>query len=130
MAACQYCSSLEVKPQGLSPTPRQSAAPRKRRSSQNQNPFAACGSRVNSIDIRNWFQPCASNLILTALVELPVSNISKMPGDGGRCSHHGADQVRASAAALASFEIAVAGGGATLRRAEDIRVHAQTHRAA
>src|SRR6478736_10440261 len=47
---------------------------------------------------------------------------------GGRCDER-RDQVRAAALALASFEVAVARGGAALPRCELVGIHAQAHRA-
>src|SRR5208282_750259 len=41
----------------------------------------------------------------------------------------GADQVRASSAALPAFEVAVAGRRAALSRLQDVWIHAETHRA-
>jgi hypothetical protein len=46
---------------------------------------------------------------MAASVKPPVSDIREMPFDRSRGGHHGADKVRSSAAALAAFEIAVAG---------------------
>src|SRR6266852_8357501 len=66
---------------------------------------------------------------MAALLEPPVANISEVPGDRGRRGHHWTNQMGAAAAALAAFEIAVAGGGATLSRTQNIGVHAQAHRA-
>jgi len=42
------------------------------------------------------------------LIELPLSYINKVPRDGGCGGHHGADQVRAAAAALPAFEVTIA----------------------
>ena len=42
----------------------------------------------------------------------------------------GADEVGAATAALAAFEVAVAGGGAALAGGEDVGVHAEAHAAA
>src|SRR5918998_1023114 len=47
--------------------------------------------------------------------------------DGGRRGHHGADEVRPAPLALASLEIAVAGGGAPLAGLQDVGVHAEAH---
>src|SRR5260370_29309413 len=65
---------------------------------------------------------------ITLQIDPPVSNISEVPGDRGRCGHHWTHQVRASAATLAAFEIAVAGGGATLSGTQNVGVHPQAHR--
>ena len=52
-----------------------------------------------------------------------------MAGDCGGGGHGGADQVRATAGALAALEVAVARRGAALAGREDVGVHAQAHRA-
>src|ERR1700676_4859968 len=59
----------------------------------------------------------------------PIPYVSEMSGNRRRRRHHGADQVRASAAALASFEIPVAGRGAAFSRLQDVGIHAEAHRA-
>src|SRR6185437_1513023 len=61
---------------------------------------------------------------------LPAPNIDEVPRDrrGGR--HLGAHEVRAAARALAAFEVAVGGGGATLAGRQTVVVHAEAHRAA
>src|SRR5918998_1746083 len=55
---------------------------------------------------------------------------------GGEAAHHGrrrrddgAHEVGSAALALTSFEVAVGGRGATLARLQDVRVHAEAHRA-
>src|SRR5438093_11153924 len=53
-----------------------------------------------------------------------------MPRDRGGGGHPGADQMRASALALATLEVAVARGSGTVARAQDVGIHPQTHRAA
>ena len=53
-----------------------------------------------------------------------------MPGDGGGRGDGGRHQVGASAAALASLEVAVRGGGAALAGGELVGVHGQAHGAA
>src|ERR1700677_3219900 len=63
-------------------------------------------------------------------VEVPFADIREMTGDRGGGGHHGAHQVRATAAALAPFEVAVAGGRTALAGSENIRIHAQAHGAA
>src|SRR3954454_7338068 len=59
-----------------------------------------------------------------------LADVDKMAMDGRRCGHGGTDQVSAAAGALASFEIAVAGGGAAFARIQPVGVHGQAHRAA
>src|ERR1017187_4667034 len=63
------------------------------------------------------------------LLKLPLPYIRKMPFNRGGGRHHRADQMRASAAALAPFEISIAGGGATLAGLQDVGIHAEAHRA-
>src|SRR5271156_2978502 len=53
-----------------------------------------------------------------------------MAGDGGGGGHYGADQVGAAVAALAAFEVAVAGAGAAFVGGQDVGVHADAHAAA
>src|SRR5260370_16619822 len=65
---------------------------------------------------------------ITLQIDPPVSNISEVPGDRGRCGHHWTRQGRPPAATLAAFEIAVAGGGATLSGTQNVGVHPQAHR--
>src|SRR3989442_14547136 len=60
----------------------------------------------------------------------PLPHVDEMAGDRGRRGHRRADEMRAAARALAAFEIAVGGRGATLARIEPIGIHAQAHRAA
>src|SRR5437868_14959087 len=71
---------------------------------------------------------CLRNGCMSAL-ELPLADIHKMSGNRGRRSHRGADQVGAPALTLPSFEVTIAGRGTALAISEDVRVHAQTHRA-
>src|SRR4051794_3472048 len=59
----------------------------------------------------------------------PVPDVDEVPFESGCGGHLGTDQVRAAAAALAAFEVAVRGRGAPLARLEDVGVHAQAHRA-
>src|SRR3712207_8224999 len=61
---------------------------------------------------------------------LPVADVDEVAGDGGGGGHLRADEVGAAALALAALEVAVGGGGAALARLEDVRVHAEAHRAA
>src|SRR4051812_39162216 len=60
----------------------------------------------------------------------PVADVDEVALDGGRGGHLGRDEVRAAAAALAPLEVAVGGRGAALAGLQDVRVHAQAHRAA
>src|SRR5579862_6055660 len=68
-----------------------------------------------------WLHSC--------LPKLPLPNIRKMPFNRCRRRHHRTDQVRPPAAALPSFKVAVAGRRAPLAGLQNVRIHAQTHRA-
>src|SRR4029077_19463271 len=61
---------------------------------------------------------------LVSLLELPVSEVGKVAFDGGCGCHHWTDQVGASSASLAAFEVAVACRSAGLAGFKDVRVHA------
>src|ERR1035438_7988336 len=63
-------------------------------------------------------------------VYCPVANVDEMACDGCCCGHLGTDQMRASTAALAAFEVAVAGGGTALAGRKNVGVHGQAHGAA
>src|SRR5438552_14355768 len=52
-----------------------------------------------------------------------------MTGDGGGRGHWRADQVRPAPASLPSLEVPVAGRRAALTRSENVRIHAEAHRA-
>src|SRR5688500_13442257 len=60
----------------------------------------------------------------------PITDVDEMALDRGRGGHLRAYEVSAPALALAPLEVAVRGRGATLTRAQDVRVHPQAHRAA
>src|ERR1035441_10650163 len=60
----------------------------------------------------------------------PVADVDESPLDGGCGGHLRGDEVGATAASLASLEVAVRGGGAALPRLQDVGVHAEAHRAA
>src|SRR3990170_1860440 len=66
---------------------------------------------------------------MDALYLIPLPYIHKMPRACGCRGHRGGDEVRAAAAALAAFEIAVGGRGAPLARLQLVRVHRQAHAA-
>src|SRR4051812_39761758 len=66
----------------------------------------------------------------TGSMSVPLPDVDEAPLDRGRGRHLGREQVGAAAASLAALEVAVGGRGAALARAEDVRVHAQAHRAA
>src|SRR5690349_16172924 len=59
-----------------------------------------------------------------------LADVGEMPRDGGGGGHGRADQVGATAGALASLEVAVARAGGPLTGGELIRVHGQAHAAA
>ena len=61
---------------------------------------------------------------------VPLPDVDEMALDRGRGRHLRGDEVGAPAAALTALEVAVGGRGAALARLEDVRVHAQAHRAA
>src|SRR6266478_4323496 len=65
--------------------------------------------------------------LLLRSLKLPVTDIREVAGNGGGRRHHGTDEMGASASSLAAFEVAVAGGSASLAGLQDVRVHAQTH---
>ena len=66
---------------------------------------------------------------LRYLLKFPVSDVGEMSGDGRRRCHHRTDQMSASTAALAAFEVAIAGRSAAFAGLQDVRIHPQTHRA-
>src|SRR5712691_13330682 len=59
--------------------------------------------------------------------ELP--DVDEMPRNRCRRRHRRADEVRAAAAALPALEVPVRRRGAALAGGEDVRVHAEAHRA-
>ena len=61
---------------------------------------------------------------------LHVADIDEVARDRRRRRHLRADEVRAAARPLPPLEVAVRGRGAALARQQDVRVHAQAHRAA
>src|SRR5579859_371961 len=62
-------------------------------------------------------------------VEVPISNIDEVSVDRRRRGHRRADQMGATALALAALKVAVRGAGAALARLQDVRIHAQAHAA-
>src|SRR5579864_4442763 len=73
---------------------------------------------------------CARKGCIGHLLVIPGADVGEMSGDGCSGGHGGAHQVGAPAASLASFKIAIAGGGAALAGREDVGIHSQTHGAA
>src|SRR5688500_5719465 len=65
-----------------------------------------------------------------SVLRRPGAHVHEVAGDGRRCRHLRAHQVGAPALALPSLEVPVRCGGAALARLEDVRIHAQAHRAA
>src|SRR5580658_2684423 len=63
-------------------------------------------------------------------VHAEVADVHKMPGNGGRRGHDGADQVRAAAFALTALEVAIGGAGAALAGRQHVVVHGDAHAAA
>src|SRR5687767_8146117 len=59
----------------------------------------------------------------------PLANVDEPTLDGRRGGHLRADEVRAPALPLAPLEVAIGGRGAALSFAQDVRIHAQAHRA-
>src|SRR5260370_1509282 len=58
-----------------------------------------------------------------------LADVDQVAGHRGRGRTRGAHEVRAAAGALPAFEVAVAGRRASLAGRQDVRVHAQAHRA-
>ena len=54
----------------------------------------------------------------------------KWPAMAAAAAIIGLTKMSATAASLAAFKIAVAGGGATFARIQDVGIHSQTHGAA
>src|SRR5271163_4905650 len=61
--------------------------------------------------------------------KFPIPDVGEVTGDGCGCRHHRTDEVRATSATLPAFEIAIAGRSAAFSGLQDIRIHAETHRA-
>jgi len=88
------------------------------------------GVHVNAIQRRHQTAMLGKRLhVLLHCVHVPLADVHEMAGDGGSRGHERAGQVRASALALAAFEVAVGGAGATLAGAQDIVVHPDAHTA-
>src|SRR5271155_3762140 len=76
--------------------------------------------------VRTFCGRAALGLLLIAtaksgslVFELPVADVGEVACDGGGGGHLRRDEVRASATALAAFEVAVAGAGAAFSRRQD-----------
>src|SRR5215469_14225941 len=67
---------------------------------------------------------------LYLLKDFPVADINEVTGDGSGSGHFGRNEVRAPAATLAAFEVAIARRGAAFARRKNVRIHAEAHRAA
>src|ERR1700685_1279146 len=61
---------------------------------------------------------------------LPLPHVDEMPGDRRGGGHGRRDQMGAALVALAAFEVAVRGRGATLAGIELVGLHGEAHRAA
>src|SRR5918997_4395573 len=72
----------------------------------------------------------APDTLRTGSMSVPLAYVDEAALDRRRGGHLGRDEVGAAAAALAALEVAVRGRGAALARRQDVRVHAQAHRAA
>src|SRR5437867_2205678 len=66
-------------------------------------------------------------MVAVPLGEMP--HVDEMPGDRGARRHRGTDEMRAAAAALPAFEIAVRRRRAALAGFEPVVVHREAHRA-
>src|SRR3954466_6764611 len=66
----------------------------------------------------------------TGSISVPLPDVDEVALDRRRGGHLRGHEVGAPAAALAALEVAVGGRGAALARRQDVRVHAQAHRAA
>src|SRR5689334_15391498 len=64
------------------------------------------------------------------LLELPLAHVGKVALDRRRRRHHRTHEMRAAAASLAAFEVAITRRGTTLSRLKDVGIHSQTHRTA
>src|SRR6266540_7554466 len=71
-----------------------------------------------------------SAFICVPVLLLPIPDVHEAALDGGGRRHLWADQVRPAALALTTFEVPVGSRRAALAGLEDVRVHAQAHRAA
>src|SRR6266545_4291874 len=60
----------------------------------------------------------------------PLANVDEVAGDRRGRRHLRADEMSAAAPSLTTLEVPVRGRGAALPRLEDVRVHAEAHRAA
>src|SRR3954466_6040652 len=67
--------------------------------------------------------------LAAALLEFPVAYVDEVAFDSRGCRHHRTYQVSTATPSLSSFKVAVAGGGATFSRLQDVGVHSQAHRA-
>src|SRR3954451_22271448 len=66
----------------------------------------------------------------TGSISVPPPDVDEVALDRRGGGHLRGHEVGAPAAALAALEVAVRGRGAALARLQDVRVHAQAHRAA
>src|ERR1039457_969847 len=67
--------------------------------------------------------------LYSLLLVMPATHIDEVSRDSGGRGCGWAHQMGASFAALTPFEVPVAGGGAALRGRQNVRIHAQAHRA-
>src|SRR6185312_7161474 len=59
-----------------------------------------------------------------------LADVGEMAGERCGGGHRRTEEMRAAAGTLTALEVAVRGRGAALARREDVRVHAEAHRAA
>src|SRR5208282_634775 len=70
-----------------------------------------------------------SSNLLGSVDARPFADIDEMSFDRCRCGHHRADEVRAAALALASFEISIRRAGRAFAARQYVVVHADAHAA-
>ncbi|GKT69967.1 lysine-specific demethylase 8 [Colletotrichum tofieldiae] len=68
--------------------------------------------------------------VRAGLVSRKLPDVGKLADNGGGGSHDGGHEMRPGSGTLATLEVSVAGGRASLLCGEDVRVHAQAHAAA
>src|SRR5215467_10735839 len=74
--------------------------------------------------------PCPKADRIRSSILQQFADVRQAAGDGGGGGHGRAHQVRTAAATLASLEVAVGGGGATLAGLQLVGIHGEAHGAA
>ena len=69
-------------------------------------------------------------IVYSAPFTIPLADVHEMSFDRCGGGHHGADQMRAAAFALASFEIAIGSAGGAFAAGQNVVIHADAHAAA